>query len=510
MSSTFLMAQINMTQIGYLDIPALHFTELNDIWGYTDEDGNEYAIVGCNDGTSICDISNPAIPVEIVWIPGSNSVWRDIKTSGDYAYVTTEASDGLLIIDLTPLPGSTSLPTNYYFGPSGNPWTSAHDVYADDNGYAYIAGADRDNGGIIILDVMTDPMNPIEVGVFDDWYAHDAFVKDDTAYFSNVFEGFFSIVDVTNKSAPVLINTVPTPGVLTHNVWSSMDGNFVFATDEIADGFVSSYDVTDPMSVTMLDQIQSSPGANIIPHNAHLQGHYVVTSYYTDGVVIFDVSDPAAMTEAGSFDTSPGFSGSTYNGCWGVYPYFTSEMIIASDTEEGLYVLKADFLFAAYLNGNVTDIDTGLPIDGVDIDIVGVTESGLTDAPGDYSIQTFTEGTFTADFTKTGYFPESATVTLTNGTITIQDMQMDKISLASISDETTSTIQIVPNPFDDMIQISGLQSGTIQVQDLSGRLVSIHEFQNEIDLSELQSGVYLISVFNTQGELLTTLKQVKR
>ena len=73
-------AQLNMTQLGYLDIPTLHSTGLNDIWGYTDELGNEYALVGAKDGVSIVDVTVPTSPVEVKWIPGMNSIWRDIKT----------------------------------------------------------------------------------------------------------------------------------------------------------------------------------------------------------------------------------------------------------------------------------------------------------------------------------------------------------------------------------------------------------------------------------------------
>ena len=36
---------------------------------------------------------------EILFVPGMNSIWRDVKTYGHYAYVTTEAMNGLLIID---------------------------------------------------------------------------------------------------------------------------------------------------------------------------------------------------------------------------------------------------------------------------------------------------------------------------------------------------------------------------------------------------------------------------
>jgi hypothetical protein len=74
----------NMTQVGALDIHVGY----NDIWGYTDEFGTEYAILGLVNGTSIVNVSNPAAPVETGFIPAIRpSTWRDMKTYGDYCWI---------------------------------------------------------------------------------------------------------------------------------------------------------------------------------------------------------------------------------------------------------------------------------------------------------------------------------------------------------------------------------------------------------------------------------------
>ena len=99
----------------------------NDIWGYADG-GNEYALVGTTTGFSVVDITNPSNPSELFFIDGSSSIWRDIKTWGKYAYVTTEASDGLLIVDLSDQTGETYVYTEEFF-------TTSHNIYIDD-GYA--------------------------------------------------------------------------------------------------------------------------------------------------------------------------------------------------------------------------------------------------------------------------------------------------------------------------------------------------------------------------------------
>jgi choice-of-anchor B domain-containing protein len=438
--------QINMTQLGYLDLATTHSSELSDIWGYTDENGNEYAIVGLNDGTSIVDVTDPANPVEIFYEAGMNSIWRDIKTYGDYAYVSTEATQGLLIIDLSPLPGSTTLPTTLYTGPGSDPWQSAHNLYQAD-GYLYVFGANRDNGGAIILDVATDPMNPIEVGTFEEWYMHDGFVRNDTGYFSHVNDGFFTIVDLADKSNIQLtdvIGTTTTPSIFTHNCWTSEDGQTLFTTDEKEDGYIASYDISDPTNPIFLDQIQSSPGNDIIPHNAHVKGNYLITSYYVDGVIVHDISDPANMVEVANFDTSPSYSGNTFNGCWGVYPFFSSENLIASDIELGLYVLSIDPSLSSYLQGNITNFGTSQPINGALIEILGTATTDNSNVVGDYSIGTLNQGTYEVRYSKAGFYADTIDIDFVNGTIVTQDVALVQIPLYDATITVIDEITLAP------------------------------------------------------------------
>ena len=54
----------------------------NDIWGWTDPDTHkEYALVGCADGTSFVDVTEPTTPVVVGFLPThtSSSLWRDLK-----------------------------------------------------------------------------------------------------------------------------------------------------------------------------------------------------------------------------------------------------------------------------------------------------------------------------------------------------------------------------------------------------------------------------------------------
>ena len=53
-----------MTLLGKLD----YEQGLNDVWGFSDKQDNEYAIVGLVNGTSIVDVTNPSSLNEIAFV----------------------------------------------------------------------------------------------------------------------------------------------------------------------------------------------------------------------------------------------------------------------------------------------------------------------------------------------------------------------------------------------------------------------------------------------------------
>ena len=328
---------LNMDLVGNLAYPQ----GTNDIWGYADGP-NEYALVGTVTGFSVVDITNPSNPEELFFIPGSSSTWRDVKNWGKYAYVTTEASDGLLIVDLSDQTGETYVYTEEFF-------TTSHNIYIDENGYAYIFGADTGNGGAIILDLTQDPMNPTLAGIFNDYYLHDGMVRGDTLWGSAIYAGVFSIIDVSDKENPEILSSYPTSCQFTHNAWISDDNNYLFTTDETAGCYVGAYDVSDIYDIQEIDLIQEWTGdgadgsqENVIPHNTHVLGDYLITSYYTSGVTVIDASDPFNMIEVAYYDTSP-MSGGNFDGCWGAYPYLPSGLVLATDQQEGLFILHTPY-----------------------------------------------------------------------------------------------------------------------------------------------------------------------
>ena len=435
---------LNIQQVAHVPNDSLIFPSfLSDIWGWVDSSGNEYAIVGTNDGTSIFDLSDPVNPQEVLFVQGTNSVWRDIKTYGHYAYVTTDnpSMNGLLIIDLSNLPDSTNTNTYYYNGPSNSQWGRAHNIYIDDRGYAYIFGANRGAGGAIILDLNQDPTQPVEVADINNWYAHDGMVKGDTLFLANASNSIFSIWDVSNPSSPVLLAQKQTVGYYSHNIWSSDDGNYVYTTEEDNGGFLSEFKITDFNNIELTDKIQAEPGNNIMPHNAFFMNDFIINSYYTTGIQIFDVKSKGNIVNVGHFDTSPNFTGPNSNGCWGVYPYLPSGLIIASDIENGFYVLNPDYKRAAYLEGFIMDATSNSPVSGVEVEILNNNNNTTSSTVGgDYKMGTLIAGNYDIVFSHPLYQSDTIfQVPLQNDSTTTLDLIMYSLTPLNLIIETKNS-----------------------------------------------------------------------
>lgn len=490
-------------------------TILNDIWGYADEDGREYALVGAKEGFSVVDVTDPTNPTPMFFIPGPYSTWRDIKTWGHYAYVTHDTwsagnPQGLLIVDLSDMTGNTYV--EYKPDLPGGTLNRAHNIYIDEKGTIYLFGADV-NGTPMLNAAGDNPMAPEFLGSFESYYLHDGMARDDILWGSAVYEGVFSAIDVSDKSNPVILGSRQTYGSFTHNCWISDDGNTLFTTDEVSNGFIGAFDVTDLDNIRTLDRIQSSPGEEVIPHNAHVYGDYLVTSYYRDGLQVLDISRPHNLIEVAKYDTSINFEGSGFNGAWGAYPYLPSGNVLISDMEEGLFIFDVDYKKACYLEGKVTDIVSGGNLDNVFVSIEGLDQIEETDVIGNYATGIADAGTYTVTYIKTGYNDVVIETELVNGELVIQDVEMTAWGVSVVENELLKNLNISPNPSNGVFRLSleaqheGLQ---VQIHNFSGRLVESFEMDaNTLAFgSEYAQGVYFVNI-SQNGNSLITKKLVK-
>lgn len=327
-----LFGQLNVQLLGSLT-PRPN-VDYSDIWGYTDSQGREYAILGVYNGTSIINITNPAQPVEITFIPGPNSTWRDIKTHSHYAYVTTEGTNGgLQIIDLSNLPTSATLVKTI------TTWfTRSHNLYID-NGYAYVVGGNTQSGGgsgMHILD-LSNPTTPVRTAYYGtSGYIHDVYVWNDTAYLSS--DDTYDMVNLTAKANPQRINqSAALPGIYAHSGWLTEDKRYFIACEEFNVRDITVWDLQDRSWNLVVANWQMPTNTPV--HNVFVKGNYAHISYYKEGYVVLDISNPTAPTLAGHYDTYPGTTG-TYEGAWGCYPFFESGKVIVSDISRGLFIFN--------------------------------------------------------------------------------------------------------------------------------------------------------------------------
>ncbi|HMB69287.1 MAG TPA: choice-of-anchor B family protein, partial [bacterium] len=369
------------------------YSAYNDIWGYTDQGtGNEYALLGTTTGLSVVNIVNRNAPYETGFFPGANSTWRDIKTYGNYAYVTNESSGGIAIIDLSD-PENPVAAGAY----TGGGFSRAHNLYIDTaTGLLYTAGANLGSGGTRILD-LSNPTAPVEIGSWETAYFHDVMVQNGRLYGSAINNAVLYVLDVTNPASISVLGSVGGyPNAFTHNAWVTPDDNYVMSTDETNGAACRMWDLSGLPNLVETDNYLPNPAT--IPHNTHIVGNLAVISHYELGVRMVDIGDPYNLIEVGYYDTWPSGNGGGFNGCWGAYPFFgnSPNIIVASDLSTGLYVLEFQPNYGT-VTGTVTH--AGIPsatIAGADVEVVETATQGtsgptgtyrLIDAPGSYTLQ---------------------------------------------------------------------------------------------------------------------------
>ena len=231
----------NMTLISNLDLPNLPTRsglEYNDCWGFKHANGTEIAILGGVEDIFFIDVTVPANPVviythHVVNLPSgttNQSIWRDFKTYGNYAYASAdEGTSGLLIFDLSQVPNSVTmvLQTTSF-------WSRAHNIFIDEQNHRlYAAGSNTVNNGLVIVD-LNIPANPttvwnVPLNTAGGGYVHDVHVRDNIAYCSHGSLSKIQIYDFSalpNFSIVGTIDNYPEAGY-NHSSWLNSAGNLL-------------------------------------------------------------------------------------------------------------------------------------------------------------------------------------------------------------------------------------------------------------------------------------------
>lgn len=315
----------------------------NEVWGFV-QDGREYAAMGSNDGVYIINIDDPVNPAMADYIPRPATSHRDMHDFRGYLYMVAEWTSSFGIADLSYLPDSVHLVYD-----SNELFESAHNIFIDSSRARLYAFGSQDTNFTTMDPVarvisLANPTQPQVIGGFDfQGYAHDGYVRDDTA-FINMWDEGVVMVDFTDPQNPTPIGQLPVYGgtgfVANHSGWLSPDKETYVFADEWIGAEIKALDVTDPGNIQIRSSFQGvTDPDSITPHNVMFDGRYLFIACYTDGLRVFDLIDPQNPVLTGFYDTFPGVNlDNGFNGAWGIYSYLPSGRILVSDRETGLYI----------------------------------------------------------------------------------------------------------------------------------------------------------------------------
>ena len=443
-----LVGQENLNLELVANVPTV--SSANDIWGFVDQEGIEYAIVGTRDNTLVFSLETPSAPELLLTLQGTNTTWRDMKSYGNFVYtVTDNTDDGLQILDMTSprdsIPVTTVFP-EFSIDTLDFRIVHAHNLFVDENGILCMTGSNELGGAPILLDVAANPADPQVVGYVIGEYAHDIYIENNILYASEIFAGQLSIYDITDRINPVLLGAAPTSFEFTHNAWLSEDNTHIFTTDERSNAFVDAYDITDFDDIKRVSTIRPRRNGNgVVPHNTHYHEGFLVTSWYGDGVVVVDANKPDNLVIVGRYDTNTD-AVDGFVGCWGAYPFLPSGLVLASDRQFGLYVLQPTYERAAYFEGCVVDATTGEPLSDVEIRIPSTEVFGTTDVMGVFRSGHSEEGVFQVIFQRNGYQTIEVDVNLVSGEVTELKVELFPADLVNLDVTVVNAVsgEVVP------------------------------------------------------------------
>jgi hypothetical protein len=199
-------------------------------------------------------------------------------------------------------------------------------------------------------------------------YGHSARAADggNTAYVS--YWDFGTVMlDVSDPANPEFLGrTEFGPGVEgnAHSAWTARGGRLLIQTDEDFDptpnpdvetgwGYGHIFDISDKSNPVELATLKlpsthqfppPGPGDFTI-HDPKIRGSVGYFSWYSEGVVMFDLSDPANPEFLAQFIPPPdrdpmGFRPGEFPNTWGVFVH--KDVVLASDIHSGLWVFKLD------------------------------------------------------------------------------------------------------------------------------------------------------------------------
>jgi hypothetical protein len=323
-----------------------------DVWG---QDNIALLAGGKNPdiGLLVADVSSPEVPAILTELNGIGYV-RDVKSADGLLFTAVDADSdgceqcddiGIRIFDFSDPAAPVLLST------IGEPAHSVHNMTYSD-GFLYVCSMFEQN--LVIFD-LEDPTDPKRVATWAPSSVtqppqllptlggpHDATAVGDRLYVAHAFG--FSILDISDPYSPVELGSRSVQ-MGTHNVWPNETGDLLVASQEIAGGPMTLWDISDMENIQELYSLATGDDRCI--HNAYFKGETIFAAWYIDGVFVFEPGDDGLPEERGHYDTydgpitlAEGPNGEVLppiSGAWGVWPY--GKHLLVGDTMRGLIVL---------------------------------------------------------------------------------------------------------------------------------------------------------------------------
>lgn len=384
-----------LTPVGALALPGYNA----DVWAH-----GQYAYVGTwgtssayptrcpATGVRIIDLADPANPTlvgAVATIAGTSqedvvvkrietvNYLGDLLVTGIQACGANTAQRGIDLWDVT----NPRQPQHLAFWESGPAAPSSargvHELYLFQRGdRAYVAAAVPSSealegvGDFQLVDV-TDPRKPVRVGSWgtrldggiaptagQSHFAHSAWANEaGTMAIVSYWDAGVILLDISDPTNPTMIGRTPYPARSagdSHSIWLAHDETIMLVADETLDtslgswGFLRIFDIRNPAQPVQIGQYATPNSATTrrdgtyTIHNPFVVGDRAFLSWYTDGIRVLDIGNPAAPREVAAYvppaaiDPYRSFTDTAQ--VWGVY--VQGNLVLASDINAGLFVLR--------------------------------------------------------------------------------------------------------------------------------------------------------------------------
>ena len=414
----------------------------NDSWGWTDPTtGKEYALVGLDNGTAFIDISDPVNVVYLGKLPThtSPSIWRDIKVYNNYAFVVSEAGGhGMQVFDLTRLRNVANPPQTFTEDAHYGQFGNAHNIVINEETGFAYAVGTTTFSGGAHFINISNPLNPTAAG----GYSGSGYTHD----------------------AQVVVYDGPDPDHQGREIYFGSNENEVVIVD-----------VTNKNNPQLISTINY--GSVDYTHQSWLtedQSFLLIGDELDENA--FGFNTRTIIADVRDLD-APAY----------YFQYFGN---IASIDHNG-YVKGNRYYLANYSGGmRVIDISN--------IAIQQMTEIGYFDTfPANDNVN------FNGTWNVYPFFASGNIVISGEGGFTLV-----KSENFGLEDQSISTFTMSPNPAKEFVTLrsSNTPINSIVVYNLLGQeVLATDRFDRQevnLDISSLNSGVYLLTVNTTQSQKL--------